>query len=271
MADSGKAGETMALVQAEASVGTVTHRAASVRPATKGVGSLHCLVASAETARQRLLAQSAKQWGWETTVCSDPADCPMDSGSDVHAVGFCRLGRRARGRLSESRPAIADQRQVLLVVCGHDQDGTEEVWARQLGVWFYLPGICDPNTIGLLCRDARSIISQRMKAAEQEVSSAVSNKPIGTPFALNYSHYRESITGGLIMNMPYNLDQDRHFDYQNEEQASSTGREKVQRKSQPSYSRKRSRVPTTAFIVVATSGSLGNSAGSRRKLRRRRD
>jgi len=42
------------------------------------------------------------------------------------------------------------------------------------------------------------------------------------------------------MNMAYNLDQDRNFDYQNEENATSTGREKTQRKSQPSYARKRS-------------------------------
>jgi len=40
------------------------------------------------------------------------------------------------------------------------------------------------------------------------------------------------------MNMAYNLDQDRHFDYQTEEPASSTGREKIQRKSQISYARK---------------------------------
>jgi hypothetical protein len=69
---------------------------------------------------------------------------------------------------------LADQRQVLLVVCGHEQDGTEEVWARQLGVWFYLPGIADQNTIGLLCRDARSIVSQRMKVVEESVSSVSS-------------------------------------------------------------------------------------------------
>ena len=47
----------------------------------------------------------------------------------VQGVGFQTLVRQ-----------LADQRQVLLVVCGHEQDGTEEVWARQLGVWFYLPG-----------------------------------------------------------------------------------------------------------------------------------
>jgi hypothetical protein len=42
------------------------------------------------------------------------------------------------------------------------------------------------------------------------------------------------------MNMAYNLDQDRNFEYQNEENATSAGREKIQRKSQPNYARKRS-------------------------------
>ena len=67
------------------------------------------------------------------------------------------------------------------------------------------------------------------------------------------------------MNMAYNLDQDRNFDYQNEENATSAGREKIQRKSQPSYARKRSPScpqrhspsPQQAIrlVVLATSGS----------------
>jgi len=42
------------------------------------------------------------------------------------------------------------------------------------------------------------------------------------------------------MNMAYNLDQDRSFDYQNEEPTTGSAREKMQRKNRPSYSRKRS-------------------------------
>jgi ActR/RegA family two-component response regulator len=171
-ADSGKAVLTMALVQTEATVGTVTHRTASARPATKGVGVLHCLVASAQTARQRLLAQSAKQWGWEATVCSDPAEAQWAVARMCTQLAFVDLeGEQGAGFQTLVRQ-LADQRQVLLVVCGHEQDGTEEVWARQLGVWFYLPGICDLNTVGLLCRDARSIVAQRMKTTEQDVSAS---------------------------------------------------------------------------------------------------
>jgi DNA-binding NtrC family response regulator len=168
----------MDLVQAEATVGTLKHRTASVRAATKGMGALHCLVASAQTARQRLLAQSAKQWGWETTVCSDPTDAQWTVARMCTQLAFVDLeGEQGAGFQSLVRQ-LADQRQVLLVVCGNEQDGAEEVWARQLGVWFYLPGICELSTLGLLCRDARSIISQRMKAAEQEVSSAVSKSTV---------------------------------------------------------------------------------------------
>jgi ActR/RegA family two-component response regulator len=164
----------MALVQAGETVSTVTHRTAPVRPATKEVGSFHCLVASAQTVRQRLLAQSAKQWGWETTVCSDPAEAQWTVARMCTQLAFVDLeGEEGAGFQTLVRQ-LADQRQVLLVVCGNEQDGAEEVWARQLGVWFYLPGICDLNTVGLLCRDARSIVAQRLKVAEQNVPSPVS-------------------------------------------------------------------------------------------------
>jgi hypothetical protein len=70
---------------------------------------------------------------------------------------------------------LADQRQVLLVVCGSGRDGNEEVWARQLGVWFYLPGVSEAGTIGLLCRDARTIVAQRTRAARQDSSATLNS------------------------------------------------------------------------------------------------
>jgi ActR/RegA family two-component response regulator len=165
---------TMDLVQAEATVGTATRRTASVRPVAKGVGVLHCLVASAQAARQRLLAQSAKQWGWETTVCGDPADAQHTVARMCTQLAFVDLeGEQGAGFQSLVRQ-LADQRQVLLVVCGNEQDGAEEVWARQLGVWFYLPGISEGNTVGLLCRDARTIVSERLKSADRGRSVATS-------------------------------------------------------------------------------------------------
>ncbi len=164
---------TMDLVKTGATAGTATRRNASVGPATKGVGGLHCLVASTQTARQRLLAQSANQWGWETTVCNDPAEAQWAVARMRTQLAFVDLeGEEGVGFQALVRQ-LADQRQVLLVVCGRGEDGAEEVWARQLGVWFYLPGACDASTIGLLCRDARSIVSQRTKAAQRDAPAAL--------------------------------------------------------------------------------------------------
>ena len=116
----------MALVQTEATVGTVTHRTASVRPATKGVGVLHCLVASAQTARQRLLAQSAKQWGWETTVCNNPADAQWTVARMCTQLAFVDLeGEQGAGFQTLVRQ-LADQRQVLLVVAATIRTGPKK-------------------------------------------------------------------------------------------------------------------------------------------------
>ncbi len=164
---------TMDVVQAEATAGTASRRTASAKPVTSGVGVLHCLVASAQSARQRLLAQSAKQWGWETTVCSTPAEAQWTVARMCTQLAFVDLeGEQGAGFLQTLVRQLADQRQVLLVVCGREQDGAEEIWARQLGVWFYLPGSCEASTIGLLCRDARGIVSKRMKATERDLPSA---------------------------------------------------------------------------------------------------
>jgi hypothetical protein len=40
--------------------------------------------------------------------------------------------------------------------------------------------------------------------------------------------------------LAYTLDQDRSYEFQNDEPTVSSGRERIQRKSQPSYARKRS-------------------------------
>ena len=74
------------------------------------------------------------------------------------------------------------------------------------------------------------------------------------------------------MNMAYNLDQDRNFEYQSEEQATSAGREKIQRKSQMSYARKgrpslqrHSPSPQQAILLVTAGRQAVGFAFTRHK------
>ena len=46
---------------------------------------------------------------------------------------------------------------MLLAICGHEADPQEEIWARQLGVWLYLPGLSTQHVgeISVLCEQAQ--------------------------------------------------------------------------------------------------------------------
>ena len=51
---------------------------------------------------------------------------------------------------SQSMPGL------LLVICGHEGEVEEEIWARQLGVWLYVPGLSNApaEDLSLLCQQA---------------------------------------------------------------------------------------------------------------------
>ena len=51
---------------------------------------------------------------------------------------------------------LAEMQGLLLVICGHDGDVEEEIWARQLGVWLYVPGLSNASSedLALLCQQA---------------------------------------------------------------------------------------------------------------------
>lgn len=55
---------------------------------------------------------------------------------------------------------------MLLAVCGHEGDPQEETWARQLGVWLYLPGVSIDHVdeISVMCEQAQ-VIANGSKAS----------------------------------------------------------------------------------------------------------
>jgi hypothetical protein len=122
-----------------------------------------------------LFAESALQWGWTAIVCNDSSDAEHHVVSSSFQLAFVDLegpeGLGFRTLVNQ----LAAERHVLLVVCGNPDDHEEEIWARQLGVWFYLVGEQCPSGIGLLCRDARSIEQQRNAKAIHPVESKPGN------------------------------------------------------------------------------------------------
>ncbi|HKD36850.1 MAG TPA: hypothetical protein VKB78_08610 [Pirellulales bacterium] len=137
--------------------GATTHGAAK--------STLECLILSSNGNRREFLSRAAAGSGWSTLVCAD-------------SEAARRLANRIAVKLAiielEGTPAvdIAGRHQFsaelakaggpLLLLCGAERDRRQEVWARQLGVWLYLPGLLESDVEGLgsLCGEARFIVER---------------------------------------------------------------------------------------------------------------
>ena len=55
-------------------------------------------------------------------------------------------------------------KQGLLTVLGDPSDFADEIWARQLGAWLYLPGIPGEDAMEQICVQARDVTNPTMVA-----------------------------------------------------------------------------------------------------------
>jgi hypothetical protein len=118
-----------------------------------------CLVASPSVARGALFEEAAIEQGWDPIVCND--------AEDATRTAVCRRIRLALVDLESAGPVqndafrsvveqVAAAQGPLLLICGSDGDVAEEIWARQLGAWMYVPGIDSDSDLPLLFGEAKS-------------------------------------------------------------------------------------------------------------------
>jgi len=128
-------------------------------------GLLDCLVVSGSNSRRNRFPAAAELAGW--TDCTAPetaadvrhaidgdyqlviVDIAAPIGERVNDTGGTRRGVRR-----SSRHAAGDLR-----LGGDNVD--EELWARQLGAWLYLPGVTDGDSLTSLCVEARRLPRRR--------------------------------------------------------------------------------------------------------------
>ena len=130
-------------------------------------GLLRCLIVSWSEQRAELLSAAAVNTSWQTVVAKDVGqflrhvfqlnvpltivDLPVSDDEGYEQI------REAASRISE----INDS---LLVLCGTTENSSEELWARQLGVWTYLPEAADLSGLELVFAEARKAIARRASA-----------------------------------------------------------------------------------------------------------
>ena len=142
-----------------------------------GTGLFQCLVASVDPKRRDALASAASGQGWNPVVCADAQNANAASRRMLLGLALVDLEKPGGGTPSQFRP-LTEQLVVwpnlLVVVCGHQEDPTEEIWARRLGAWLYLPGFRHDTEVATVCREAM-IVSQRLTMPAGE-------RPILRPF-----------------------------------------------------------------------------------------
>ncbi len=110
-----------------------------------------------------MFGRSAVEVGWDLIVCRDAERAVAQAARHRVHLALIDLVHSGSGpppgfrKLSE-RLATADG--PLLVICGHEGDALEEIWARQLGAWLYLPGVTEESDVVLLCDEARAVVEK---------------------------------------------------------------------------------------------------------------
>lgn len=124
------------------------------------MGLLDCLIVSGNASRRSRFAAAADLAGWsECSAPETPAEIRrvIDGEFQLVIVDIASpIGDRVNDTV-ELAEEFAARPGTLLVVCGSEDNVDEELWARQLGAWLYLPGVTDGDSLTSLCVEARRL------------------------------------------------------------------------------------------------------------------
>lgn len=147
---------------------------AAAQQQTVEVGMYQCLISSASRARRNLLSKAARDAGWDSILCNFPEEevCKQLEQTLLQfaLVDLDHRGATPSGARNLVQNLIRTDPDLLVGVCGHEADPEEEIWARQLGVWLYLPGVTTSSEMTLLFEQALQIVAAQRVTQEISVT-----------------------------------------------------------------------------------------------------
>ncbi len=125
----------------------------------KGTTTAQCLVLSLNPKRRDMLVRSANEAGWDTVACADAKTAWHTAQRERFAMALVDLETASAcdAQYRELAEHMLGSQKTLTVVCGREGDAAEEIWARQTGVWLYLPGVTPDCDIRSLCVEAMPV------------------------------------------------------------------------------------------------------------------
>ena len=118
-----------------------------------------CLIVSVGKARRDMLSRAATNAGWNAVLCADCHNALAAFRRTKFQMALIDLdyeGSTPDGFRDLCQSLSSASTRMLLVICGHEIEPREEIWARQLGVWVYLPGVslAHADEISRICEQA---------------------------------------------------------------------------------------------------------------------
>ncbi len=119
-----------------------------------------CLVVSVTSDRQEIFEGAAEEAGWQVRLCGSSSEAY--AAIDRHHVYLAVVDLITQDGALETdlrgvAEALSRDRDVLLMISGTEEDPLEEIWARQLGCWLYLPDVDETCDVATLCSEARKV------------------------------------------------------------------------------------------------------------------
>jgi DNA-binding response OmpR family regulator len=157
----------MSITQLKAHGGTHTASQPVAAPPERAA-VWQCLVLSADARRREMLSDAATESGW-TTICCRDADAAQAAAYrrlvQLALIDLCGAGAGPPPRMRQLVERLTAKRDLLVALCGRDADAIEEVWARQLGAWLYLPKVTDASDVASICGEALHLTASASRHA----------------------------------------------------------------------------------------------------------
>jgi len=136
-------------------------------------GSWGCLIVTANDACRQAVVLAATTTSWRVVSCPDATTALKQMCLHPIKMAFVDLdqdanlrGEIARGSLRNLVEHMAWIGGILLIVNGQPDDEQMELWARQTGVWSYLPGMVPASDLTEICEQALNVV-EKLNSVQQ--------------------------------------------------------------------------------------------------------
>ncbi|WP_146451143.1 hypothetical protein [Bythopirellula polymerisocia] len=124
---------------------------------------LHCLMLTWSDERAGLLRNAAESESWRSTVNRDVQEYLRNLFRlrvPLTLIDLPCLKSNSYVGIQQAASHASELGSSQVIICGNDNHREEEIWARGLGVWAYLPGDRGPAGLEFVFGDARQALAK---------------------------------------------------------------------------------------------------------------